>query len=674
MKFEKTLLSLALASLSIASAPLVHAEHTSLAPVVVTGEAMDEPVTVHADPKAPRQPIPTHDGADYLKTIPGFSVTRKGGSDGDPQFRGMSGSRLGILVDGENLLGGCNSRMDAPTAYIYPELYDALTVIKGPQTVVHGPGMSAATILFERKVERFDEPGARLHTSALAASADRFDMLADVQAGNKLGYLQLTGSDSRANDYRDGNGDKVHSEYHRYSGNLALGLTPDENTKAELSATRSDGEAAYADRGMDGSKFLRDSLNLRLERRKISPLVEEVSLHAFQNSVDHVMDDQTLRTPGMMGYSNPKRETAGGRIATTLNLGEDAHLTLGSDTQDNAHKARSARPGQPYSAWRDDANFNQLGLFAEGDYLLGEHDRLIAGYRADRWEVTDERAMISTGMMSMVMNPTANQTRNDTLHSGFLRLEHDLHDQPATLYAGIGRVERFPDYWEMIARQGDGSVSAFGTRNEVTDQLDLGALYKDDKLEGGLSLFYSKIDDYILIDYTRMGVRGGAARNIDATSYGAELTSAYALTEQWKIDGALSWTWGSNDTDHAPLAQLPPLEGRLGLTWTRDQWTTGALLRAVDDQDRYDAGRGTIVGQDFAPGGGFSVFSVNAAWNMDEHTQLSAGIDNAFDKTYAEFVSRAGGNGMGGAIPGYEQTSRVNEPGRTVWARMQWQM
>jgi iron complex outermembrane receptor protein len=30
--------------------------------------------------------------------------------------------------------------MDAPTSYISPETYDKLTVIKGPQTVLWGPG------------------------------------------------------------------------------------------------------------------------------------------------------------------------------------------------------------------------------------------------------------------------------------------------------------------------------------------------------------------------------------------------------------------------------------------------------------------------------------------------------------------------------------------------------
>ena len=75
-------------------------EAATLGQVVVTAPAMDAPLTVTTDPRAPRQPVPAHDGADYLKNIPGFSVIRKGGTDGDPVFRGMAASRRPKLSRG----------------------------------------------------------------------------------------------------------------------------------------------------------------------------------------------------------------------------------------------------------------------------------------------------------------------------------------------------------------------------------------------------------------------------------------------------------------------------------------------------------------------------------------------------------------------------------------------
>lgn len=44
--------------------------------VVVIG-MQTQPLTFETDPKLPRQPVPASDGADYLKTIPGFTADRK---------------------------------------------------------------------------------------------------------------------------------------------------------------------------------------------------------------------------------------------------------------------------------------------------------------------------------------------------------------------------------------------------------------------------------------------------------------------------------------------------------------------------------------------------------------------------------------------------------------------
>ncbi|MCL2161501.1 MAG: TonB-dependent receptor plug domain-containing protein, partial [Betaproteobacteria bacterium] len=158
---------------SFAALPALAAEEEqALDPVVVTAAPMSDPLTVTTNAKAPRQPVPAHDGADYLKTIPGFSIIRKGGTDGDPVFRGMAGSRLNILADGEMIHGGCGGRMDPPTAYIYPESFDRITVLKGPQSVAWGP-VSAGTVLFERDFKPYGTPGYRFFGSAMFGSFGR---------------------------------------------------------------------------------------------------------------------------------------------------------------------------------------------------------------------------------------------------------------------------------------------------------------------------------------------------------------------------------------------------------------------------------------------------------------------------------------------------------------------
>ena len=226
---RQRLLPLAL-PLAIACAFPAHAVDT-LREVVVTAPAMEAPLTVVTDPRAPRQPVPAHGGADYLRNIPGFSVIRKGGTDGDPVFRGMAASRLGILLDGEMILGGCGMRMDPPTAYVFPEAFDRITVLKGPQTVKYGPGNSAGVVLFERQPKVRTGFSAYADASLLAGNFGRNDQVLEAGVGNAGFYGEITGTHSHAQDYKDGSGRKVHSAYDRWSTSGALGWTPDADTR-----------------------------------------------------------------------------------------------------------------------------------------------------------------------------------------------------------------------------------------------------------------------------------------------------------------------------------------------------------------------------------------------------------------------------------------------------------
>ncbi|MCV5968903.1 hypothetical protein, partial [Lactococcus petauri] len=76
------------------------------------------------------------------------------------------------------------------------------------------------------------------HSSLTTASFGRHDELADLQFGQQNGYVLLSGSNSTSDDYQDGDGNDVHSRYQRYSGNIAVGWTPDVDTKVELSGAR----------------------------------------------------------------------------------------------------------------------------------------------------------------------------------------------------------------------------------------------------------------------------------------------------------------------------------------------------------------------------------------------------------------------------------------------------
>ncbi len=649
--------------------------------VEVTAPLPTEPLVTILDPKAPRQPLPAHDGAEYLKTIPGFSVIRKGGTDGDPVLRGMAGSRLTILLDGEQILGGCGARMDPPTAYIFPESYDRITVVKGPQTVLYGPGTSAGTVRFERSHDRLQREGLEGFASLMGGNFGRNSEVVDARLGTQAFYVRGIVTRAHSDDYADGTGRDVHSRYTRWSANTALGWTPNDNTLLELTGARSNGEAAYADRSVDGSKFLRQNLGFKGEFRRVSGRIEKVEFQVYRNYADHIMDNYKLRTfvPSMMATEpsamNPDRTTQGGRVALDLRVAATTLLTAGADAQTNEHTGRmsmkqwtmpeEAMPRVP------DARFRNAGLFAELSHAFTAQDRLLGGLRADRWHATDPRQTVALTMMSTVANPTANQERNETLTSGFLRYEREVAPG-STLYAGLGQAERFPDYWEAITKESLTGVSAFNTRPEHTTQLDFGWVKQAGTVLASVSAFYGKVTDFILIQSGvikpagMMGTRvATATRNVDATTYGAEVGLGTRLAGVLKVDATVAYTHGENTTDSKPLAQLPPLEARLGLGVEGEGWSGGLLVRGVQRQDRFAVNQGNIVGQDLGATGGFAVVSLNAGWKPAKGWLLTTGVDNLFGRTYAEHISRSTS-----AIPGYfVQSLRVNEPGRTLWAK-----
>lgn len=622
-----------------------------LGEVVVTAPAMADPLTVITDPKAPQQPIPASDGGSYLKSIPGFSVSRKGGTDGDPAFRGMGGSRLNILLDEAYILGGCPNRMDPPTAYVYPESYDEVVVQKGPQTVLYGPS-TGATVRFERRTERFEATGVRGIGSLVGGSFGRNDQLIDVAAGARPGFLRVIGTRSDSDNYEDGNGDEVHSFYTRWSGTVIAGWTPSEDTRLELTADRSDGEAAYADRAMDGAAFDRTGYSLSFERQALGSRIEQLELKAYRNYVDHVMDNFSLRDPtGMRRIMNPERTTEGARASMRVGVGPETFATLGADYQTNEHTTRMAMammadPSVSGLPRQDTAQFERMGLFGELEHDLDANERLVAGLRADRVEAQARQ-------QPTMMDPDAyggagaGDTDEDTNLSAFLRHEHRLASAPATLYAGIGRAERSPDFWER--------ERVFGLDTEKTTQLDVGLSYRAGPLSATLAVFYADIQDYILITE-----QGDNAKNIAATTYGGEADLQYTLTPRWRLRGTLAYVHGDNDTDDVPLAQMPPLEATVGLNYDDTRYSGGVFLRAVDRQGRVDVGSGTIYGTDIGETAGFGVVSVNAGYRPTKKLTVTAGIDNVLDKTYAEHLAR--GSADLGAVTGL-----VNEPGRTLW-------
>ncbi|MGA6878299.1 TonB-dependent copper receptor [Acinetobacter sp. AND/436] len=647
--------------------PVVFAETPtpvqSLAPIVMTAHQGNDAngLIVRADPKQPIQPIPATDGADYLQSIVGFSAVNSGaGTNGDVTFRGMFGSRIKILTDGTENLGACPSRMDSPTSYISPESYDQISVIKGPQTVQYANTGSAATVIFERRPEQFDEDQHyRGQLSVLAGSFGRLDHNIEVAAGDEQKYIRLNSNRSVSNSYQDGEGNTVPSDWERWNADVALGWTPDADTWVELTGGKADGEAVYAGRMMDGSKFARESLGLRIEKQNITDVIKKIEAQINYNFNDHVMDNYSLRQfkPTMMmpkeTATNVARKTLNARLAVTHEWDQLDFIT-GIDTQNNEHTIRKTDTENniAYHALPriKDMKFQSVGAFGELGYQLSEQNRLVGGVRVDQVEVD----AVQTA-----------QQRKETLPSGFIRLENQHPHHDAKTYIGLGYVERMPDYWELFSpEKGNGSINAFNSIDtEKTLQLDLGYQHEHGAFSSWASAYAGLVQDFILTKYNANNK--AETRNVDATIAGAEVGIGYQFTDALQADVSAMYAWGENTTNNTPLPQISPLEGRLNLRYVQDKYTLGALLRMVDGQSRISEREGNIVGYDVKESSGFGVLSLNGSYNLSKGVDVSVGVDNVLDKTYTEHLNKMGASGTG--LPTDQQFNNI---GRNYWARI----
>lgn len=648
---------------AFADQSMLSANTHSLAPIVATAQQGNDAngLVVRANPKQPIQPIPATDGADYLQSIVGFSAVNSGaGTNGDVTFRGMFGSRIKILTDGSENLGACPSRMDSPTSYISPESFDEITVIKGPQTVQYANTGSAATVLFERKPERFGEgQNYRGQASVLMGSFGRLDHNVEAAAGDEHKYIRLNANRSVADSYKDGNGTTVPSDWERWNADLALGWTPDENTWLELTGGRGDAEVIYAGRTMDGSEFDRESLGLRVEKKNITDVIKKIEAQVNYSFNDHVMDNFSLRQVDEPNKAmTVTRRTLNARMAVTHEWDKLQFIT-GLDSQNNKHAggmyhATKAMMNSPVTT---DMEFQSYGGFGELSYQLNDQNKLVTGIRVDQVEVD----AVQTA-----------QQRKETLPSGFIRLENQHPHHDAKTYVGLGYVERVPDYWELFRTDLNG-VEGTTFKNldtEKTLQLDLGYQHEHGVFSSWASAYVGMINDFILMSYdptvmVPMMKNAADSRNVDATIAGAEVGMGYQFTDALQADVSAMYAWGENTTDNTPLPQISPLEGRLNLRYVQDKYTLGALLRVVDGQSRFSQNQGNIVGYDVKESSGFGVLSLNGSYNLSKGVDVSVGVDNVLDKTYTEHLNKMGASGTGLPV-----TEQFNNSGRNYWARI----
>ncbi|MGM0412118.1 MAG: TonB-dependent receptor domain-containing protein [Pseudomonadota bacterium] len=649
-----TLVTLALAAGSAAA--------EELTPIRV--EATDPPRRMSLAPEATAA-----DGGEALREQPGVDAIRMGGHGIDPVIRGQSGNRLNVLLGDGYAFGGCPNRMDPPSAYASPGLYDEMVVEKGVTGVTAGAGGPGGTVRFQRTAPAVSDD--RPVTGRVGASGGTNGVPlaghADVAVGSDDGYLRLLGEHKDADSYEDGNGDEVHSAWRSRTMGAVAGWTPDEETGLEVTVeeNRQD-HVLYAGSRMDVPESTREHAGLS-GHWAAAGLKWEASLNA--SDVDHLMDNYSYRDAATRMATPTDARTRDARIATT-GRAAGGEWTIGVDALRVDRDASRLNKDQDLVQSRmwPDVRRQRAGAFGEwvGPAAGAEWT---AGLRVDRMSAEARAADAAVAMNNTPSSLYADAYGTDTTDwdstevGGVVRGVWTV-GRGGWIETGLSRSVRAPDATErFMASAGMGTMGDWignpDLEAEAHHQLDLGTGWRQGPWQARAALWYDAVSDYIdryqgANDETLYG-------NYDATLYGTEWEAGYRPESGAGVRLTAWTTYGRNDDAERPLERIPPLKARLTADWQAPAWEVAAHLTAAGEQDRiHDA---TTGGQDPGETAGYAVLDLEGRWQMAERWHLTGGVRNALDRAYHQHLQTGNGFDM--------NVDAVNEPGRQAWLGME---
>lgn len=654
-------------------------------PIAVEAEALPAPATETYIVEDDGSYEPYTDAADYLKSLAGITAGRFGGHGLDITMRGQSQNQLNVVSDGAYVFGACPNRMDPPTAYLTIQPQDTVTVVQGYQSVLNGFGGTGGSVIVEQnKPELSDELTATgLVEGGYDSNGQMWNAGANVTAGTSKGYATAYTSYKDAEDYKDGDGNKVRSAFTEETGGMKVGYTPSDESHVYLGFDYTNiTDALFPGASMDSPMSKAVTFKGGVEHDFDGDVVRSMKLSGYASLADHTMDNYSLRDlSGMAMRIDSESDTYGMKLESDLVVADQPVETLLEWRRNNrdADKIMNAT-GMLQSVMWPEITMDEIALAGETTYDIGYTNRLVVGGRYDYVHVDYGRAddATSTGSANALYQQfygiTASNKDEHNL-GGLLRFEHDYSDVMMT-YAGLSRAVRTADATERgLANYmgAGGSTSWVGNPNikpEKHYQIDAGFDVEKPTFSYGGLVYADFVDDYILRDSARSqdGILvdfDGADiyRNIDAVLTGVSAHGQWQFDPRWTLHGDATYTYGQDVDAGRALPQIPPLQGKIGVSWqATDYLSLATNMNWAFQQTRVDTDSTDGTGRDVGQTSGYATFDLEGTLTEFEPVSLNFGVTNIFDQTYASHLNRSNVS---------DPTEvQVNEPGRSFYVQL----
>jgi len=584
--------------------------------------------------------------AEGLEGMEGVAVSRMGSWGARPVLRGLGGDRVVVMLNGMRLTRACAFGMDQGLATVDPGSVERVEVLSGPGSTLYGSGNVGGVVnVVTRRARRGAPVSGELRASG-STGVPGGSVGATVE-GRWGGVEVLASVDgSGYGDYRTPTGRVEDSGYRQASGEVGVGYTwaggERLSAQGQFYEGRDIGWPATA--GASIPRESRRGASLDYGAQLGGGIVDAVAVRGHVQRLDHemVVGMRMVRPDGSAVVTTTEQRShstvSGGRVQLRLRPVAGSHADVGVEaTHWGAEATRWQErrvPGAPPAelvlrSWPA-VRIVDVGAFGQGEARLSEGVVASAGARLDR---VGRRA-------------EGWQSSAEWVFTGNAGVRARLAGA-VVARAVVGWGYRIPDATELFglalkadgfAYQGNPELATERNRN-----VEVGVGREGEHVEASLTLFRNDLAGMIapvlLPGDTMIGGRPVRSyENVAAARLEGVSASARWRAAGWlELSGSATYVEGEDRVAGGPLAQVPPLSGRLAARvvagGSSSRWLELAW-RGAARQTRVAA----AIGEPETPG--YGLVDVRAGMSLGG-VEVRVGVDNLLDHDYRAHLDPA---------------------------------
>jgi iron complex outermembrane recepter protein len=590
------------------------------------------------------------DAAEILRNLPGAAVVRNGPQTGIAQIRGLSGDRVSVQVDGRSITPACPNHMDPPLHYAGLGSGDSIELFAGISPVSEGGDAIGGVLRISRPEPEFADIGKSLFSGNLAGTfrgdQDSWSNHSEFAAGTEWFRTDYRGSYLSADDLKFPGGTvsasgfesqrhDVVGAWRTTNGFLAL--------EAGLSRTRDAGTPALS---MDMVED--DSWHFDVQSRE-SLSWGTWKNHVYLHDIEHLMDNFSLRSSAMPMQAPATSRDYGWRSDVILPRG-DTKIRAGLDLHRNEFDSYQI---DGMGMHRDTFEINRRSKY--GAYFDLEHEwspqwSTRAGVRTDIVRSEAGRVDSEFGPPPVeegrVLFNSQDRSFTDPLLDATAAVRFNP-DSTTIFELSLAMKNRAPSLVERYlwtpanasAGLADGRTY-LGNLNldpETAFEIGLGVTKNAESWSASLTPFYQIVSDYIqgvpIERLDEMGRQVLQFQNLErADLYGLELEADWEICDEFSLSGTTSYVRGRNKDSGDDLYRIAPLRGLVDLEYRKSAWEGHLEWVWAASQNHVSE----MQGEQKSPG--YGLLNLRGARSFGGGIRIEVGIENLFDKRYADHL------------------------------------